>query len=368
MSKDADFDFRWAAPGDEPGIRALVGSVAMPGAVSVRFAREPDYFLGTSIMGDPCDVLVARHRPDGHLAAMGCRAEHLAFVNGRERWLGYIGQIRVADGYRGAWLVQRGARYFEEASAPGLLYYGVIASDNPRARELLTGRRLPGGVHVRRLSGITTYAILLRRRDSRPARGLDIHGASAESLPEVVEFLQQHGPSRQFFPAYALDDFTGGARMRGLAPEDIMVARRARRVVGVMAAWDQAAYKQDIVEEYGPALRRLRPIYDAAARFLGVSPLTPPGQAVPLAFAACICIADDDANVMQALLAACEGHAREGGKAFLMLGLAAHDPLLRAVRGGLRVTYHSDLYAASWSRQAVEQLDERVPYIEIATL
>jgi hypothetical protein len=368
MNNDADFSFRWAVPGDEPEIRALVGSVAMPGAVSVRFAREPDYFLGASIMGEPCDVLIARHRPDGRLAAMGCRAEHLAFVNGRESRLGYIGQIRVANGYRGAWLVQRGARHFEEASAPGLLYYGVIASDNRRARDLLTGRRLPGGVHVRRLCGITTYAILLRRTEPRPARGLDIQPASAAALPGVVDFLREHGPARQFFPSYALEDFTGGARMRGLAPEDIMVARRAGRVAGMMAAWDQAAYKQDIVEEYGPALRRLRPMYDAAAGLLGFSPLTPPGQAIPLAFAACTCIADDDAGVMQALLAACANHARDRGKAFLMLGLADHDPLLTAVRRSLHVTYHSDLYAASWSPDIVEQLDERVPYIEIATL
>lgn len=368
MNKAADFEFRWAAPQDESDVRALVGSVAMPGAVSVRFAREPDYFLGASIMGDPCDVLIARHLPDGRLAAMGCRAEHLAFVNGREERVGYIGQIRVADGYRGAWLIQRGARRFEEASATGLLYYGVIASDNPRARDLLTGRRLPGGVHVRRVCGITTYAILLRRMEPRPPRGLDIRPASAAAMPEVVDFLQQRGPSRQFFPSYLLEDFTGGARMRGLAPEDIMVARRAGRFAGVMAAWDQAAYKQDIVEEYGPGLRRLRPIYDAAARFLGFSPLTPPGQPIPLAFAACICIADDDAGVMKSLLAACANHARAHGKAFLMLGLADHDPLLAAARGSLHVTYHSDLYAASWSPGVLEKLDERVPYIEIATL
>jgi hypothetical protein len=187
-------------------------------------------------------------------------------------------------------------------------------------------------------------------------------------LPEVVDFLQQHGSSRQFFPSYALEDFTDGARMRGLTPEDVMVARRGGRVAGVMAAWDQAAYKQDIVEAYGPALRRLRPFYDAAARLFGYSPLTPPGQAIPLAFAACICIAEDDADVMRALLAACARHARERGKAFLMLGLADHDPLLTAVRRSLHVTYHSDLYAASWSPGVVDQLDERVPYIEIATL
>lgn len=156
--------------------------------------------------------------------------------------------------------------------------------------------------------------------------------------------------------------------MRGLGPEDIMVARRAGRVLGVMAAWDQAGYKQDIVEEYGPALRRLRPLYDFAARFFGFSPLTPPGQAMPLAFAACICIADNDPSVMRALLAACANHARGRGRAFLMLGLADHDPLLVAVRHSLHVTYHSDLYAASWSSDAVQQLDGRIPYIEIATL
>ena len=68
----------------------------MPGAVAVRFAREPDYFLGTTIMGDPCDVLVARHQPDGRLAGIACRAERRAYLNGQESPLGYIGQIRVA--------------------------------------------------------------------------------------------------------------------------------------------------------------------------------------------------------------------------------------------------------------------------------
>ena len=67
---------------DEPELRALVGSVSMPGAVAVRFAREPDYFLGASIMGDPCDVFIARQRLDGALAGIACRAERLAFVNG----------------------------------------------------------------------------------------------------------------------------------------------------------------------------------------------------------------------------------------------------------------------------------------------
>jgi hypothetical protein len=135
-----------------------------------------------------------------------------------------------------------------------------------------------------------------------------------------------------------------------------------------MASWDQAAYKQDVVESYGPVLRRLRPAYDLGARLFGVPRLTPPGQTIPLSFAACVCVVNDDLVVMRALLAACARSARARGKAFLMLGLADSDPLLAAGRGTLHVTYHSDLYAAAWSGEPLSRLDGRIPYIEIAAL
>jgi len=368
MSGETVFDLRWATPADEPDIRALVASVPMAGAVAMRFAREPDYFLGTTIMGDPCDVLIARHRLDGRLAGIACRAERRAYLNGRESPLGYVGQIRVTPGFRGHWLVHRGAKRFREASPPGLLYVGVVAGENPRARGLLVGARPPGGPHATRVCGLTTCAILLRPRRALPAPGVDVRPGSPETLGEIVRFLRLQGPRRQFFPAYMLEDFTGGATLRGLRPQDVMVARRGGAVVGVMAAWDQAAYKQDVVDAYGPTLRRLRPAYDLGARLLGARPLTPPGQAIPLAFASCICVADDDSAVMRALLSACTMSARERGKAFLMIGLADNDPLLAVARRYLHVTYRSDLFAFSWSDEPVDLLDGRVPYIEIATL
>ncbi len=94
-----------------------------------------------------------------------------------------------------------------------------------------------------------------------------------------------------------------------------MVAWRNGDVVGVMAAWDQSSYKQDIVDGYGPTLSRLRPLYDVGARLLGAHPLAPPGEEMPLVFAACTCVADDDPRVMHALLSACAVHAYDRGKA-----------------------------------------------------
>ncbi len=368
MKGGARFELKWASADDEPDIRTLVGSVPMLGAVSVRFAREPNYFLGATIMGDPCDVLIARHKPDGQLAGIACRAERQAYINGQESPLGYIGQIRVAPEFQGSWLVHRGAKWFKDASPPGLLYMGVIASENPRARELLVGARLPTGLHATHVSGLTTCAILLRPIRIFRVPGVDVKPGAPETLEAIVAFLRQHGPRRQLFPAYTLEDFIGGERLRGLRPQDIMVASRGENLVGVMAAWDQTAYKQDIVDSYGSRLRRIRPIYNLLARLLGMQPLTPPGEAIPLAFAACLCILEDNHDVMRALLTACMRNALERGKAFLMLGLADGDSLLPIARRYLHIPYHSELYVVSWDEDPADILDGRIPYIEIATL
>ncbi|MCD6426180.1 MAG: hypothetical protein J7L35_11855, partial [Anaerolineales bacterium] len=320
MKIETRFKIHWATPDDEPEIRALVGTVPMPGGVSLIFAREPDYFLGATIMGDSCDVLLVRQRSDGQLAGIACRAERRVYINGQESAVGYIGQIRVSESFRGNWLLHRGAKWFKDFSPPGLLYTGVIASENPRARELLVGARMPGGLQFARKWGLTTCAILLRPRRVPRTPGVEIQPGSFETLGEITAYLRLKGPRRQFFPAYTHKDFVEGIKLRGLKPEDIMVARKGNTIVGIMAVWDQAAYKQDIIDVYGPELRLLRPLYNLAARLIRAQPLTPPGQVIPLAFASCICVTEDDQSVMRALLSACLHNAYTRGKAFLMVG------------------------------------------------
>ena len=368
----AEFDLRLATPEDEPEIRALVGSVAMPGDVGIRFAREPDYFLGTTIMGDPCDVIVARRRGDAALAGVACRGEQDAYVGGEPARVGYVGQIRIAPWARGRGLVTRGARLLRERTPPGTLSFGVIARENPRAARALVGPRLPGGLRVARVGGLTTCAVVLRPgrtpRVHTARDGIEVRPADAATLAGVLAFWHAHGPRRQFFPVTTAMGFTDGATLRGLRPEDVQVAWRGGRIVGTMALWEQSAYKQDVVDAYGPALRRLRPVFDLAARLWGARPLTPPGEPIALAFAARVCIADDDPGVMRALLRVVTAAAHARGLAFLMVGLADGDPLLPVVRRRPHVTYRSDLVALSWTDDPAASLDGRVPYVEIATL
>ena len=136
-----------------------------------------------------------------------------------------------------------------------------------------------------------------------------------------------------------------------------------------MGMWDQSAYKQDIVHAYGPSLRRLRPAYDLAARVIGARPLPAPGEPIRSAFAAFVCVADDDPDVFRSLLRATCARARARGLALITIGLTDDDPLLAAVGRRPRITYRSDLFVLSWSRgDPGTELDGRFPYVEIATL
>jgi hypothetical protein len=191
--------------------------------------------------------------------------------------------------------------------------------------------------------------MLPRRAVRRRAGGLDLRPAGPDDLDELVAFLATTGPSRHFFPVVSAEDLTGGRVFRDLALGDICLARRSCGIVGSLGAWDQSAYKQEVVAAWSPSLARLRPAWDAAARLVGAAPLPRPGQAIRTGYAALGCVAGDDPAVWHALVAAARERAREQGLAFLMTSLDERDPLVDAAGRTLRVTYRSDLFVASFA-------------------
>lgn len=357
------FGFGFAGPPDEPDIRALVGSTPMPGAVRVRFEREPNYFHGCDVMGEVCQVLIARHRPDGALAGILCRSEQPAYVNGSAVRIGGIGQLRIAARYRGRHLLQQGWPLFED---PDLVYLALVARENTAALRVLA-HHAPHRPSVRQLGEIATMGLLVRRgRERRHQRTTSIVRATPDSLEELVAFLDREGRRRQFTPVRTAAALTS-PRFRGLAPEDVFVAREGRRIVGCMACWDQRAYKQDVVDGYGAVLSRARPGIDALARVYGAAPLPEPGQMLQAASAALVAVAEDDPGVFAHLVDACLEDAARRGVDWLMLGLADRDPLRRVARRHLHVTYRARLFALTW-RRPPPALDGRCPYVEIAAL
>jgi len=368
VSDDREFRFALATPDDEPEIRALVGSVTMPGAVSVRFEREPDYYLGTTIQGDPCHVLIARHLPDGVLAAVAVRAERRVWLGGEVARVACIGQIRVAPRFQGRWLAQRAAREVSQLHDATMPYLGIIAADNPVALGTLTGPRRPGTPQVRRVARLVSLAFLVHQRFAgRPRR--PVERVTGDALDEVVAFLQRVGPSRDLFPVVEAGELSDGRTYRDLRAGDLTVVRRDGDIVGVLGSWDQSAYKQDVVVGFAPHLARLRPGYDVVARALGGRSLPRPGERIRTAFGCLRCVSDDDPDVVAALLWAGRRRAADQGQDFLMLGFDERDPQLRRLPRWLRVTYRSDVFLGWYGTDdPTARLDGRPLHVEVATL
>ena len=113
------FEFGVAKPEDDAAIRDLLARNPMPGTVTVAFEREPAYFLGHGVMGDRCTTLKAVESATGTLTGIMCVAAADRFVSGNVRPVGYVGQIRIAEQYRGYLMPMRAAAYIRSYVSTG---------------------------------------------------------------------------------------------------------------------------------------------------------------------------------------------------------------------------------------------------------
>ena len=372
-----DFCFELATDKDDPDLRQLLATNAMPGRIIVTFEREPNYFAGCGSMGRFWQVLVGRHHPSGETAAVLCRSTQPRFVNGQVQEIGYLGQLRVDLKYRGRWVLLHGIQALRKLHADGRVdaYLCAISDENSIARGILVDHPRSGFPAMHEIAHIHTLGIILRRQwlptFGRHPASIAIDRGSRSELPRIVSFLRQHGAKRQFFPAYDSGDFgENSPTTLGFQVPDFVVARQGDEIVGVMGLWDQSTCKQSVVQSYSSSLGRIRPLYNLASRLIGAQPLPAPGQHIRSAYASFICITDDDPVIFGILLRQMVRMATTRGYAYLMLGLAEADPLLPAARRYPHIAYYSRLYVACWEDAAGfdQRLDGRVPYVEIAAL
>jgi hypothetical protein len=155
-----------------------------------------------------------------------------------------------------------------------------------------------------------------------------------------------------------------------LRPEDLLLAFRGGRMVGTLGGWDQHAFRQIVVHDYGRLRRRLRPLYDVWARFRGLP--RPPLPNVPIRhlIAALPLVAGDEPNIFQELLGALVRRASGGPWEYLLVGMHESDPLLAATRRYPAEWYTTNLYLACWEdgEPYRQSLDARPRYLELGSL
>lgn len=362
---------RLANGADDTRLRALARDTIVPGHIRMIYAREPGYFAAAEAAGGTTQIIVADD--NGRVVGEACRSIRDLYVNGRPTRMGYLSGLRIRHDARNGTVLARGYAYLKKLHREDVVpaYLTTIIDGNTHARELLTSGRagLPTYTPMGRY---LTMVIPVRTRPprARSPAGFEIVNRHAVAADDLNAFIQREGPRRQFFPVCSaephertLPDLIGR--------ENISVAVRDSRILGVLALWDQHATRQCIVSGYSPAFTLLRPALNAYLRARRCAPLPPAGAPLRYAVAGLASIRDDDPTVFNCLLQAVRDHATRAGIHQLAVGMHARDPLCPYTKTHARVTYRSSLYLVAWDRNPdiFNNLDpDRVPYLELGTL
>lgn len=356
----------------EEQLRELLRGCPMPGWVRLAFGREPDFFHGLAVQGKTNQTLIALE--GGRVVGMGCRSIKPMLINGERMDFGYLSGLRLHPDVRRTGLLARGYAALKRlhAASPAPAYLTTVIEENAAVRSLLTSGRA-GLPHYLDWGRYITYAVSMNQNYQRAVSPFVMRRGDEVGMERLLRFLGDSGRARQFFPVIEASDF-GRDYLRGLNPADFRVALNASgEIIGAAAAWDQNAFKQNIVRGYAAPLRFLRPLVNAWLWLEGLRPLPPIGKNLASIYVAFPCVRGDDPQVLLALLERIYTEHLNGPHHYLLVGLHERDPLAAAVRQLKAATfqYVSRLYLVCWDDRLdfVKGLDPmRIPHLELATL
>ena len=368
MSK---LSFSLATEADDPELRARMAEDWLPGNITVSFRREPCFFYGSSVQGESAQIIKCIDLQSGKLIGLGSRIENKVYINGEAQRIGYLADLRAHPEYRGSSALARAYHYLRQLHLkdPIPFYYSMILEDNHIARNILTSARC-GLPYYRDMGRFLTPAVFLDL-PKKPIKieGISFRHARENDLSNIFFFIEKHAREKQLAPVIELKDFNT-ARLRDLFVDDFYLAIQDEKIIGVIAAWDQSAFRQTYIERYSKALRMIRPIYNLISKLTALKPLPAPGNKVPYFYLALVTIKNNEPEIFRGLLRYLYNDRRTGPWNYFISGLHEADPLNNVLKEYRRIDVAGRLFLVHYPENQLdyEQLDNRIPYVEIAMI
>lgn len=335
---------RWATAEDDAALVELVRNCPMNGAIALYFDRAPSFFTLSRLQGEGARVCVVDHPAGGKLAGSAAVARMPeVFVNGEARQVFYACDLRIAPDMRGGRMLKRLYDFLTDWGVAQGFDLGVttVMRGNAAMAGVLAGK---GGLlpyhHLATMRNYTLQTVLPPWHRSR----LALRNATPDDLPAMVALWNRLQAGRQFAPRWS----EAGLRRRlatspGLSIDHYVLAFSGSELVGLVLAWDQAAFKRMVVTGFSPAMARMRRWYNPLARLVGAAPIPGTGASLPYVYATQPCAETPD--VLRALYCRVLAEARSQGRLFVSTMLDVRDPQTAAVEGLLTQHVDIDLYA-----------------------
>jgi hypothetical protein len=330
--------FAEAGPGDDADIRRLLREHPMPGAVSVSLEREPSLSVARKLEGGEHRTLACREGAGGALIAVGAVVTRPMLVNGAERRVAYLTQLRLATRARGrrAVIIEGYARMRNLIDADAC--FTSILEENTAARRLLE-RGLPGMPEYRFVSAFHTFVL---GRGAGRAEG-NVRRLSAEDVSGVARLLHESARGCALAALWTEEELS-----RLVSTGTLTLWGVGGSLRGCAGVWDLSAGKQAVVRGYSAALRAARGVINLTAGATGAPHLPAPGEPLRTRFLSHLALAGCTEAESRGLIAAACARARTDG-ASLIAGAAPGHPVHDRLSRHAWSTLRSRIYAVRWN-------------------
>lgn len=360
---------RLGTPADNAKIQDLIAKVMMPGVAQMCFQRAPDFFVGANVIGDEFIVAVADddERPDV-IAGLTVISGRDMYISGQRRRVYYSGDTRVDPFYRrrgigsSLFLEQKKYRTGED------LLQGIVLKDNTAALD--AGANTADGVLFQYWIShtIETSFIYTRKLTPRVPPGVQMRAATAADVPAMQAFFDREAPRRNGYPVYDFAQLVAGnPYYAGLSIGDYVLATRDGQIVGMLAGWNQKAYKQTRIVGFKPIIKLLRPLYNLYVSVAGGFKLPPIGGVLNYLTIYNVMVENDDKAVFQGLIDWLMAHQGQKYDA-IATGLTHGDPLEDVPRSYKRQKLFSNHFWLSYGEDPRPGIDARPLYVELGRL
>ena len=341
------------------------------GGLSLCFDRQPDIFAMSDLKYHP--AAWSGFVKGDTLLGFVMAGYHQAYVNGSVTPVMHITDCYFRPEARRRGYLKKALSYFaNDGAGRAKLGYAVVLKGN-RAAEGLLGDRLaagPGGLRSRIIGQLEARSLLLAFPcPKRPE--LPVRRARLDDIDDIVSLLRAEHMPRLFGLVTGRDEFAARLQQRpGLAIDDYFVVEKAGKLVGVCAAWDTGAFKQNRVIRYGFGLTLVRAASVVAAALGGVPCLPPPGEAFRDVFLTDWAARDRSVEVMHALIGHVFREYRNRKYHTLVFGSCSGDPMLDAAKGFPATKLLSHIAVMTLEEKWLQEgaLDTRLPFIDLALL
>lgn len=353
---------------DEKLICSFYENIPTSGDLHFSLTREPDFFDALEAEGNNPDVLVMRKRDSDEIIASILLSEKTCYINSKETSIGYMSSLRLAEKYRNRLLGFFAKAVYEHQQRKGRKMSLIsIFGDNSIARKnLLSGK---GFMPRMRDLGIVHTLIFkpLNIRGIDNKTDINIRFAGIADIQSIVDFFENYGKNKTFFPGYKAINFNSDRGiLKNLKTEDIALAFKNDKLVGVLGLWNQMGFRNWKINAYSSKFYLLKPILNIYSWF-SQKPLFPPsGEPIDYRNIALVCIRNNDQNIFNRLLQYQITNLPDRKNLYIAYSMHESNPLLCNFPLP-KIDLKSNLFLAYWKEDEVLATSIKIDEVYLET-